>query len=233
MGSMSNSESRNSTTDEPADAMAEVIRKTLDQTGRALEQTDRAVAAAKEAIAEGFAWKERALKAEAYVAALEAQLDKRTLERDDAERRVSVLLGSTPSEQTRNEAPCRHEWYQGACAHCTMDAAEFRALKNAAGQAQVAGTADFSVVGQQPAPAAPARIGAVELHADGSLKQPWDAAPDERAALPEEPTHAMLKALAGDPLLLAASDEQELRRRYKAMVEAAWGGKRPSERSLP
>lgn len=36
--------------------------------------------------------------------------------------------------------------------------------------------------------------------------------------LPSEPTYAMLKALAGDPVLLAASDEEELRRRYKAML---------------
>lgn len=36
-----------------------------------------------------------------------------------------------------------------------------------------------------------------------------------------EPTYEMLKALAGDPLLLAGSDEQELRRRYKTMRERA------------
>lgn len=35
--------------------------------------------------------------------------------------------------------------------------------------------------------------------------------------LPEEPPYEALKALAGDPLLLAASDEQELRRRYAVM----------------
>ena len=37
--------------------------------------------------------------------------------------------------------------------------------------------------------------------------------------LPPEPTHAMLKALAGDPVILAASDEAELRARYAAMVQ--------------
>ena len=37
--------------------------------------------------------------------------------------------------------------------------------------------------------------------------------------LPEVPNHAMLKALAGDPLILAASDEQELRRRYFEMLK--------------
>ena len=37
--------------------------------------------------------------------------------------------------------------------------------------------------------------------------------------LPEQPTHAMLKALAGEPLLLVASDEQELRARYLAMLQ--------------
>ena len=30
--------------------------------------------------------------------------------------------------------PCRHEWYQGACAHCELPAAEYRASKkNASG----------------------------------------------------------------------------------------------------
>lgn len=37
------------------------------------------------------------------------------------------------------------------------------------------------------------------------------------AVLPEDPPHDALKALAGDPVILAASDEQELRLRYKAM----------------
>lgn len=37
-------------------------------------------------------------------------------------------------------------------------------------------------------------------------------------ALPIEPTHDMLKALGGDPVILAASDEDELRERYKAML---------------
>jgi hypothetical protein len=37
--------------------------------------------------------------------------------------------------------------------------------------------------------------------------------------LPREPTYAMLKALAGDPLILAASDEAELRLRYDLMLE--------------
>lgn len=48
---------------------------------------------------------------------------------------------------------------------------------------------------------------------------------DTSLYVPSEPTYEMLKALAGNPVLLAASDEAELRRRYKAMVEAAWGGK--------
>lgn len=36
--------------------------------------------------------------------------------------------------------------------------------------------------------------------------------------LPQEPTYEMLKALAGDPVILAASDEEELRKRYAAMI---------------
>ena len=39
--------------------------------------------------------------------------------------------------------------------------------------------------------------------------------------VPIEPTHLMLKALAGDPLILAGSDEIELRRRYEAMLKAS------------
>jgi hypothetical protein len=39
--------------------------------------------------------------------------------------------------------------------------------------------------------------------------------------LPPEPTHEMLRALAGDPALLAASDEAELRKRYQAMRDCA------------
>ena len=38
--------------------------------------------------------------------------------------------------------------------------------------------------------------------------------------VPKNPTHAMLKALAGDPLILAASDAQELRRRWQQMLKA-------------
>jgi hypothetical protein len=34
-----------------------------------------------------------------------------------------------------------------------------------------------------------------------------------------EPTHEMLKALAGDPLILAVSHEEDLRRRYAEMLE--------------
>lgn len=48
--------------------------------------------------------------------------------------------------------------------------------------------------------------------------------------LPAEPTYDMLKALAGDPLILAASDEQELRRRYQAMIAAAPKSDGPAER---
>jgi hypothetical protein len=39
--------------------------------------------------------------------------------------------------------------------------------------------------------------------------------------LPAEPTYEMLKALAGDPVIMAASDEVELRRRYRAMLQAS------------
>ena len=39
--------------------------------------------------------------------------------------------------------------------------------------------------------------------------------------VPKEPTHRMLKALAGDPLILAASDRDELLRRWDAMLEAS------------
>lgn len=46
---------------------------------------------------------------------------------------------------------------------------------------------------------------------------------DEARAALDEPTHAMLKALAGDPLILSASDEAELRARYKAMRAVAHG----------
>jgi hypothetical protein len=41
-----------------------------------------------------------------------------------------------------------------------------------------------------------------------------------RPILPADPQRDVLMALAGEPLLLAASDEQELRRRYAAMREA-------------
>lgn len=39
--------------------------------------------------------------------------------------------------------------------------------------------------------------------------------------VPIEPHWKMLMALAGEPLILAASDEQELRRRYEAMLRAS------------
>jgi hypothetical protein len=39
--------------------------------------------------------------------------------------------------------------------------------------------------------------------------------------VPKNPTHRMLKKLAGDPLILCASDEEELRKRYEAMLEAS------------
>ena len=39
--------------------------------------------------------------------------------------------------------------------------------------------------------------------------------------VPKIPTHEMLKALAGEPLILSASDEEELCKRYAAMLEAA------------
>ena len=38
--------------------------------------------------------------------------------------------------------------------------------------------------------------------------------------VPKTPTHKMLRALAGEPLILSASEEAELRRRYEAMLEA-------------
>ena len=28
---------------------------------------------------------------------------------------------------SQDMVPCRHEWYQGACAHCALEAAEYRA----------------------------------------------------------------------------------------------------------
>ena len=40
--------------------------------------------------------------------------------------------------------------------------------------------------------------------------------------LPAEPTYEMLKALAGDPVILAASHEEEYRKRYEAMLLAAY-----------
>lgn len=39
--------------------------------------------------------------------------------------------------------------------------------------------------------------------------------------VPRNPTLKMLKALAGDPLILAASDEEQLRQRYFKMLEAS------------
>ena len=39
--------------------------------------------------------------------------------------------------------------------------------------------------------------------------------------VPEEPTYEMMKALAGEPLILAASEFLELQARYKAMLAAA------------
>lgn len=39
--------------------------------------------------------------------------------------------------------------------------------------------------------------------------------------VPRNPTYKMLKALAGDPLLLAASAEAEFRQRYFKMLEAS------------
>jgi hypothetical protein len=39
--------------------------------------------------------------------------------------------------------------------------------------------------------------------------------------VPIDPSYNMLKALAGDPVFLAASDEAELRRRYAEMLKAS------------
>ena len=50
-----------------------------------------------------------------------------------------------------------------------------------------------------------------------------DSYRDDFVLLMREPSYAMLKALAGDPVILAASDEQELRARYKTMVERFGG----------
>lgn len=33
-----------------------------------------------------------------------------------------------------SEAPCRHEWYQGTCAHCKIDADDYRASLRLAGR---------------------------------------------------------------------------------------------------
>ena len=53
----------------------------------------------------------------------------------------------------------------------------------------------------------------------------------ERSNVPHgELTHDMLKALAGDPVILAASDEEELRRRYRAMRERCGGTEVEAER---
>ena len=43
--------------------------------------------------------------------------------------------------------------------------------------------------------------------------------PYTRVLLPVEPTYDMLKALAGDPLILAASDRDELCRRWAEMLK--------------
>ena len=51
--------------------------------------------------------------------------------------------------------------------------------------------------------------------------------------LPQEPSHGMLKALAGDPVILAASDEEELRRRYREMVSAWRNGNFESRDATP
>lgn len=53
-----------------------------------------------------------------------------------------------------------------------------------------------------------------------ALADRLQAAMQTHVLCPREPTYHMLKALAGDPLLLAASDEQELRLRYEDMLKA-------------
>jgi hypothetical protein len=53
---------------------------------------------------------------------------------------------------------------------------------------------------------------------DATLTEAADAL--DGPSLPADPPRDVLMALAGEPLLLAASDEQELRRRYAAMREA-------------
>jgi hypothetical protein len=39
--------------------------------------------------------------------------------------------------------------------------------------------------------------------------------------VPMNPTYKMLKAMAGEPLILAANEEAELRQRYFAMLKAS------------
>jgi len=51
------------------------------------------------------------------------------------------------------------------------------------------------------------------------LDEPVPSGPN---CLPAEPTYEMLKALAGDPVILAASHEEEYRKRYEAMLLAAY-----------
>ena len=45
-------------------------------------------------------------------------------------------------------------------------------------------------------------------------------AKDRELKLFRSPSYKMLKALCGDPVILAASDEQEIRMRYAAMLDA-------------
>lgn len=42
----------------------------------------------------------------------------------------------------------------------------------------------------------------------------------EMVSLPKEPTYAMLMALCGEPVILAASMEQAAREAYQTMIEA-------------
>ena len=50
-----------------------------------------------------------------------------------------------------------------------------------------------------------------------TLRRPLETA----RLVPIEPNYEMLKALAGNPLILAASDEAELRRRYAEMLKVS------------
>ena|SRR3990167_4850370 len=57
------------------------------------------------------------------------------------------------------------------------------------------------------------------LHVLGALRSNGPSVRVRWEFLPEEPTYGMLRALAGDPIILAASDEEWARLRYFAMLK--------------